>query len=41
MKYGIVYILTKRYGIKWFENGYHDWEDLSIKHRELQEENEL
>ena len=20
--------LSKRYGLKWFENGYHDWEDL-------------
>jgi len=29
--------LTKSYGIQWFENGFHDWEVLSKKRKELEE----
>ena len=27
--------LTKKYGLKWFKNGYYDWEDLSMRKQDL------
>jgi hypothetical protein len=31
--------LTKKYGIRWLENGFHDMEHLESKWREQPEEN--